>query len=175
MRGFWILKSLVTASAGSASVVNNAGVHFAGRIPSDAVFLLEDFFLSLPDEMAGAEVLVFASRDFLMGAFCGRFDDRADVRIISDRVVEKADFRVGVFIGLPRKLATAKELGIGGRRRWWWRHLCPEGCLSEGFLALSALASTLEGQQQNPKGNPNRACERDNRTGGDFDKQVLVR
>jgi hypothetical protein len=103
------------------------------------VFLLEDFFFSPPDEMAGAEVLVFASRDFLAGAFCGRFDDRADVWIISDRVVEKADFRVGVFIGLPRKLATAKELGIGGRRRWWWRHLCPEGCLSEVFLALSAL------------------------------------
>jgi hypothetical protein len=47
--------------------------------------------------------------------------------------------------------------------------------LSEVFLALSALASTLEGQQQNPKGNPNRACERDKRTGGDFDKQVFVR
>ena len=125
--------------------------------------------------MAGAEVLVFASRDFLMGAFCGRFDYGADVRIISDRVVEKADFRVGVFIGLPRKLATAKELGIGGRRRWWWRHLCPEGCLSKVFLALSALASTPEWQQQNPKGKPQRACERDKRTGGDFDKQVLVR
>ena len=116
--------------------------------------------------MAGAEVLVFASRDFLMRAFCGRFDDRA---------VEMADFRVGVFIGLPRKLATAQELGIGGRRRRWWRHLCPEGCLSEAFLALSALASTLEGQQENPKGNPNRACDRDKRTSGDFDKQVFVR
>ena len=166
---------MITASAGSASVVNNAGVHIAGRIPSDAVFLLEDFFLSPPDEMAGAEVLVFASRDFLVGAFCGRFDERADVRIISDRVVEMADFRVGVFISLPRKLATAQELGIGGRRRRWWRYLCPEGCLSEGFLALSALASTLEGQQQNPKGKPNRACDRDKRTSGDFDKQVFVR
>lgn len=175
MRGFWILKSLVTASAGSASVVNDAGIHFAGRIPSDAVFLLEDFFLSPPDKMAGAEVVVFASRDFLMGAFCGRFDDGADVRIISDRVVEKADFRMGVFIGLPGKLATAQELGIGRRRRWWWRHLCPEGCLSKVFLALSALASTPEWQQQNPKGNPQRACERDKRTGGDFDKQGFVR
>jgi hypothetical protein len=124
--------------------------------------------------MAGAEVLVFASRDFLVRTFCGRFDDRADVRIISDRVVEMADFRVGVFISLPRKLATAKELGIGGGTRRWRRHLCPEGCLSEVFLALSALASTLEGQQQNPKRKPNRACERDKRTGGDFDKQVFV-
>jgi hypothetical protein len=42
-------------------------------------------------------------------------------------------------------------------------------------LALSALASTLEGQQQDPRGKPNRACECDNRTSGDFDKQVLVR
>jgi hypothetical protein len=62
------------------------------------VFRLEDFFLSLPDEMAGAEVLVFASRDFLMGAFCRRFDDRGDVRIISDRVVEKADLRGGCLL-----------------------------------------------------------------------------
>ena len=67
--------------------------------------------------MAGAEVVVFASRDFLMGAFCGRFDNRADVRIISDRVIEMADFRVGVFIGLPGKVATAQELGSGGRRQ----------------------------------------------------------
>ncbi|MEI8294608.1 MAG: hypothetical protein WCG66_11625 [bacterium] len=110
-----------------------------------------------------------------MGAFCGGFDDRADVRIISDRVVKMADFKVGVNIGLPGKLATAQELGIGGRRRRWWRHLCPEDCLSEVFLALSALATTLEGQQQNPKRKPNRACERDKRTGGDFDKQVFVR
>jgi hypothetical protein len=80
-----------------------------------------------------------------------------------------------VFVGLPGKLATAQELGIGGRRRRWSLHLCPEGFLSEVFLALSALASTLEGQQQNPEGNPNRACERDKRTGGDFDKQVFVR
>ena len=79
------------------------------------------------------------------------------------------------FIGLPGKLATAQELGIGGRRRWWRRHLCPEGCLSEAFLALSAVASTLEGQQQNPKGKPNRACERDKRSCCDFDKQVFVR
>ncbi len=139
------------------------------------MFLLEDLFLSPPDEMAGAEVLVFASRYFPVRAFCGRFDDWADFWIISDRVVEMADFRVGVFIGLPGKLATAEELGIGGgsrRSRW---HLCPEGCLSEVFIALSALASTLEGQQQNPKGNPNRACECDNRTSCDFDKQVFVR
>ena len=159
---------------GWRSVVNNAGVHFAGRIPSDAVFLLEDFFLSPPDEMAGAEVLVFASRDFLMGAFCGRFDDRADVRIISDRVVEKANFRVGVFIGLPGKLATAQELGIGGRRRFFG-YGCSEGFLSEALFPLSALASTLDWQQQNPKGNPQRACERDKRTGCDFDKQGFVR
>ena len=95
--------------------------------------------------MAGAEVLVFASRDFLVGAVCGRFDDWADFWIISDRVVEMADFGVGVFIGLPRKLATAKELRVGGRRRRWWRHLCPDGCLSEVFFAFSALASALEG------------------------------
>ena len=63
-----------------------------------------------------------------------------------------------------RNLATAQELGIGGRSRRWWRHLCPEGCLSEAFLALSALASTPGWQQQNPKRNPNRACERDKRT-----------
>jgi hypothetical protein len=65
--------------------------------------------------MAGAKVFVFAFRDYHVRAVCGRFDDRADVRIISDRVVEMVDFRVGVFIGLPRKLASAKELGIGGR------------------------------------------------------------
>jgi hypothetical protein len=47
--------------------------------------------------------------------------------------------------------------------------------LSEAFLALSALASRLEGQQQNPKGNPQRACERDEGISGDFDKQVFVR
>jgi hypothetical protein len=46
--------------------------------------------------------------------------------------------------------------------------------LSEALFPLSALASTLEGQQQNPKGKPNRACERDKRTSGDFDKQVFV-
>jgi hypothetical protein len=109
------------------------------------VFLLEDFFFSPPDEMAGAEVLVFASRDFLAGAFCGRFDDRADVWIISDRVVEKADFRVGVFIGLPGKLATAQELGIGGRRRFFG-YGCSEGFLSEALFPLSALASTLDWQ-----------------------------
>jgi hypothetical protein len=124
--------------------------------------------------MAGAEVLVFASRDFLMGPFCGRFDERADVRIISDRVVEKADFRVGVFIGLPGKLATAQELGIGGRWRFFG-YGCSEDFLSEALFPLSALASTLDWQQQNPKGNPQRACEGDKRTGCDFDKQVFVR
>jgi hypothetical protein len=47
--------------------------------------------------------------------------------------------------------------------------------LSEVFLPLSALASTPDWQQQNPKGNPQRACERDERTGCDFDKQIFVR
>jgi hypothetical protein len=50
-----------------------------------------------------------------------------------------------------------------------------EGFLSEALFPLSALASTLEGQQQNPKGKPDRACERDKRTGCDFDKQIFVR
>ena len=42
-------------------------IHATRGIPNDAVFFLEDFLLAPPDEMAGAEVLVFASRDFLMG------------------------------------------------------------------------------------------------------------
>jgi hypothetical protein len=43
--------------------------------------------------------------------------------------------------------------------------------LGEALLALSALASMLEGQQENP----NRACERDKYTQADFDEQVFVR
>jgi hypothetical protein len=96
-----------------------------------------------------------------MGAFCSCFDNRADVRIISDWVVELADFRVGVIVGLPRKLPTTKELGIDWRKRRLWRHLCPDGCLGAVFFELSPLASALEGQQQNPKWNPQRACEHD--------------
>jgi hypothetical protein len=46
-----------------------------------------------------------------MCAVCGRIDESADVWIISHRVVEMVDFRVGAFVGLLRKLATAKELG----------------------------------------------------------------
>ena len=57
------------------------------------------------------------------------------------------------------------------------REICKSG--SEGgagqtnvpFLPLS----TLEGQQQNPKGKPNRACERDQRSSSNFNKQVFVR
>lgn len=50
----------------------------------------------------------------------------------------------------------------------------PNGCLNEVLLQLLALTSTPEGQQQNPKRNPQWACERDKRTCCDFDKQVVV-
>ena len=107
------------------SVETGAGVHFAGRIPSYAVFLLEDFFFALPEQVAASHLRGGVNL-FLRPSPC-LLDCPSVSRIISDRVVENADFRVGAFIGLPGKLAAALKLGIGRRLRFF-RQGCPHGC-----------------------------------------------
>ena len=82
------MQFFIKAMREDSSVKTDSGVHFAGGIPSDIELLPEDFFLSLPEQMAVPHFVGLSN--FLGGSHSRLLDYPGIDRIITDRVVENA-------------------------------------------------------------------------------------
>ena len=107
------------------------------------------------------------SSDLHIGSISCFLDSPCVGGIVVDRVIEEANLRVLSFVGLPRQLTTANQLGIG----WRFRLGRNAGGGRRRRFFLEVVASNYERQPHEVNGYQNRAEEENDGVGKDFDPE----